>query len=431
MLRLVEHQVEAVAAGPAGLAGGVLRLDLEALERLATEDRRIASARVALAAPGDRTRVVNVLDVFDARRKEGGPTYPGLDGPPQPAGSGRLHRLSGFQIVATGLLPAGEGGLMVPRRAFIDFWGEGAARSPFADACTVVLDITLRPGMDDKAEADDAVRRALVRLSTAIGDLAVDLPPDRETEYPAAWERAAAAPDLPKVAYVYQIQSQGALVDTFLYGTALAGLHPTLLDPVEVLDGALVSGNHQRLPTPTFLHVNNPVLLRLAAEHGRTINLLPAVLMEGHQITTPAKERGAAHAVQLLRYLGADGIVCTQEGGGMSIVDQMLTIEKAAEAGIATVGVTYEMAGTDGEDRPLIHYTRAASHLVSTGNRDELVTLEAPDRVIGAAAIDEGAGYSSERSEQLDLTGAVEVPSWCVYGSISQVGGSRMRGIAA
>ena len=380
--------------------------------------------------PGDVVRVCNVLDVFDARKKEDGPTYPGFDGPPIAGGSGVVHVFEGFQVIATGLLPAGEGGLMVSRRTFIDFWGEGAHFSPFAAADSLILDISLNPLLEDKAEADDAVRRALIKVSTAIGALGVGCPGDDEVELPAPWERSVPE-GLPKVAYVYQVQSQGPLVDTFVYGSPVEWLYPTLIDALEVVDGALVTGNHQRLTTPTIFHANNPVLQRLLAEDGKTLHLLPAVLMEGHQISTPAKERGADHAVQLLRYMNTNGAVFTQEGGGMSMVDQMLTIEKATAAGIHCVGITFEMAGTDGNDRPLIHFSRAANHLISTGNRDELVAVPEPDRLIGAGVIAKSKGHSTERSELLDLSTALDVPLWCIYGSISQVGGSRVRGSAA
>jgi hypothetical protein len=131
----------------------------------------------------------------------------------------------------------------------------------------------------------------------------------------------------------------------------------------------------------------------------------------------------------------------------MSIVDQMLTIEAARGAGIECVAVTYEMAGAEGADRPLIYYTRAAKNLVSSGNRDETVRLLAPDRILGASHgtsvpanasdWDSGTpiisnngsdGRSTETSERADLTGAVELPLWVLYGAVSQVGAGRARG---
>src|SRR5207237_9179244 len=106
----------------------------------------------------------------------------------------------------------------------------------------------------------------------------------------------------------------------------------------------------------------------------------------------------------------------------MSIVDQMLTIEGATAAGIRCVGITYEMAGEQGADTPLIYYSPAARHLVSTGNREERVALDAPERVVG---LDTGGATLGA------VTGApMTVPLYALYCSTSQVGGTRVRAVA-
>jgi sarcosine reductase len=177
--------------------------------------------------------------------------------------------LGDFQIVASSMLPQGAGGLMVARHAFIDFWGSGALWGPFGATHTLALDLTLSPDLQDKAAATAAIRRALITLSTEIGALCTGAT-GREEMIPAVWERPEL--DLPRVAYVYQVQSQDAPLETFLYGANLDDLYPTLLDPVEILDGALVSGNHGLQTTPTISHCTNPGLRRLLAEHGRGLS---------------------------------------------------------------------------------------------------------------------------------------------------------------
>ena len=47
----------------------------------------------------------------------------------------------------------------------------------------------------------------------------------------------------PRVAYVYMLQSQGLLHDTYVYGVDAKRILPTLLSPTEVMDGAIISGN--------------------------------------------------------------------------------------------------------------------------------------------------------------------------------------------
>jgi glycine reductase len=447
MLRVVSHPVHSVSAGRASYDDGRLSVDVAALGRLVEKDPRIAEVSFHFVRPGDRTRVADVLDIFDARRKVEGPTYPGFDGPPVPAGSGELHKFTGFQIVGTAKVPSGGGGVRTARRAFLDFWGEGARWSPFAASNSMIVQVILDPALEDQGAADDAIRRALITVSTEVGGAGLDATSSTPVieEWPSSWEQEVNR-ELPRVAYVYQVQSHGALLDTYLYGQPADGLYPTLLEPAEIIDGALVSGNRGRVTTPTILHGNNPVIRRLAAEHGKTLTLLPVVLTEGHQKSTPAKERSAHHATQLLRMLQAQGMVHTQEGGGMSIVDQMLTIEHARACNIECVAVTYEMAGTEGTDRSLIYYTRAARNLVSTGNRDELVQLEAPQELVESTLNGDGttsaptpaadgervlphqlSRVSTETSERIELGRAINVPVWCLYGAVAQVGAGVVR----
>jgi glycine reductase complex component B subunit alpha and beta len=458
MLVVSDHPVSSVDVGGWGYEDGRLSVDLSALAGLIEQDPRVARAHLGVVRPGDRTRVANILDIFDARKKVEGPSFPGHDGPVETAGQGTLHRFSDLQIIGCARLPTGGGGVRVARRAFIDFWGEGVKWTPFGSTFSLVVDVEFARGVEDQLSADDAVRRALITASTTVGALGIaSSDPDTSVEtHHSFWGRQAGT-DGPRIAYVYQVQSHGPLLDTFLYGSPVAGLHPTLLDATEILDGALVSGTRGRITTPTILHCNNPIVRRLADERQTEVNLLPVILMEGHHKTTEAKRRSAQHAVQLLRLVRADGAIFTQEGGGMSIVDQMLTIEGARKVGIECVAITYEMAGAEGQDRPLIYYKRAAKNLVSTGNRDEKIQLDAPEQVLGAhdqraspmsgrvtpapagatastasaTLLADRAAASSEESESVDLSGEVEVPVWCLYGSVSQVGAGRVRGHAA
>ena len=94
------HQVDEVVEGRAcSFESGRLTLNLDELTDAARRIPRITDVHLALVRPGDRVRVVGVLDIFDARWSETGPTYPGLDGPPGTAGTRTTHLLANFQIV--------------------------------------------------------------------------------------------------------------------------------------------------------------------------------------------------------------------------------------------------------------------------------------------------------------------------------------------
>ena len=75
------------------------------------------------------------------------------------------------------------------------------------------------------------------------------------------WETAAQYPDLPKVVYLFMLQSQGLLHDTWVYGVDAKRILPSIIHPNELFDGAIVSGNCVSAcdKNTTYHHLNNPV----------------------------------------------------------------------------------------------------------------------------------------------------------------------------
>jgi glycine reductase len=78
--------------------------------------------------------------------------------------------------------------------------------------------------------------------------------------------------DLPKIVYVYMLQTQGLMHDTYLYGLDAKRILPTFLYPTEVMDGAIISGNCVSAcdKNTTYHHLNNPVIADLLARMGKT-----------------------------------------------------------------------------------------------------------------------------------------------------------------
>ena len=85
------------------------------------------------------------------------------------------------------------------------------------------------------------------------------------------------------IVYIYQAQSQGTLADTPLDGTQINNIVPTLIHPNETMDGAIVSADfvYACFKNPTYLHLNNPVIRDLYAEHGKTLNFAGIVFIVG------------------------------------------------------------------------------------------------------------------------------------------------------
>ena len=402
-LRLTCHSVSRLDFGKqTELANGRLAIDRSELIRQMDAEATIGRVEVALARPGDETRIIHVLDVVEPRCKvEGrGRIFPGLLGGPETAGDGWTHRLEGMAVVATARFPIPVGGLLQTREAIVDMGGEAAPYSPFSSTANLVLTFHPAPGVSN-AEFDSALRLATLRASEYLARATAHLPPDREEIF----ELTDADPALPRIVYLYQAQSQGVFADTYLYGKPIDNLVPTLLHPNELMDGALVSGNYVYacFKNPTYLHCNNPVIQALYAEHGKSLTFAGMVLYRGHNYTHAEKQRAANYAAKLARLLRADGVILTGEGGGNSAIDMMLALQECERLGIKTAVITYELGGPEGKDFPLVDSVAEADAIVSAGSCDKTIHLPRLAKVLGGEAyLDTGRPATEAREMILD-----------------------------
>ena len=193
-----------------------------------------------------------------------------------------------------------------------------------------------------------------------------------------------------------------------------------MIHPNEITDGAIVNASTSYASSPTYVHQNNRVIKGLYWRHGKELNFVGIILLTYHQLAHEDKARKAYYAAKLAKMLGADGIVSTQEGGGNSIVDQMLTVKFCEELGIKTVAVTLEMGGSEGSDFPLIYHTKEADALVSTGNREQIVHLPKMEKALGGThilyknipAIESYDSFMTECAFSFDQTGFWRVRAW-------------------
>ena len=361
---------------------GVLSIDKDKLVAILTEEFPIDKVDIALAHPGDETRIIHILDTIEPRYKVAGDgrVFSGLLGPPDTVGSGRTHRLQGMAIMATAQVPNPVTGLLQPREAIVDMSGPAAPYSPFSETANLV--VTFHPAPDvDNADFDQALRLANLRAAEYLAKVTGDLSPDDLQIF----ELTETDPALPRIVYLYQAQSQGIYSDTYLYGKAIQDMVPTIIHPNEVMDGALVSGNYVYacFKNPTYLHCNNPVIEKLYAEHGKSLNFAGVVLYRGHNYTQAEKQRAGNYAAKLTQLLQADGVILTGEGGGNSAIDMMLALQECERLGIKTTVITYELGGPEGQDFPLVHGVPEAEAIVSTGSVDKALALPAMSNVLG------------------------------------------------
>ncbi len=405
-LRRIVHQVTSLSTGPeTRYDDGNLSVSEEAARSLLA-DPSLAGVRVSCVSPAESARVVKLLDAVEPRTKGdgGGVMFPGLLGPARPGGAGETHVLRGAAVVAAGFLPRAQ-------EAVVQMSGEGAELSPLAATHNVVVEFEPADGADWEA-VELAVRLGTLRLAVHLAEAARDTPPDAVEELPAAQVDG----EVPRVVAVTNLQTQGAFKDVFVYGRSMGGSLPTAIEPNELEDGAVVSGQygHPALKNPTYLHQNHPVV---RAVRQRLDVALGGVVIAPEPVEESEKRLVSEHAARLCRALGADGAVITKEGGGNADADTALKMDALEELGIPAVGLFAEMAGRDGTGPPVVVPPEKATAMVSTGNYDEPLALDAVERAVGGDSIDiVGAA----------ATDAVELPTAAIYGSLNPLGWGRL-----
>ena len=396
---------------------GTLTIDKEALIEALKDDVNVKDVKIDIAKPGDKTRIIPVKDVIEPRVKiEGeGNGFPGVSTAVTQAGSGKVNVLDGAAVVTIGDIVGFQEGV-------IDMWGEGAKWTPFSSTYNIVVDISVIDGLDPHTH-EATVRMAGLKAAEIIGEAGRNVEPDEVKTYEmgSVFEETEKYPDLPKVAYVEMLISQGLLHDGYIYGVNSQLILPTLLHPNEELDGAVISGNCVAAcdKITTYQHQNNSSILDLYEMHGKEINFLGVILTP--ELTTLAgKFRTCDYTAKLCRSLGADGVIVSEEGYGNPDSDLLMICKRLEDSGIKTVLITDECSGRDGMSQPLADTTKEAVAVISTGNVSHVVKLEKADKVLGdEAAISTLAG-GWEGS--IDENGVLSCELNAVIGATSEIG---------
>src|SRR5262244_2720675 len=190
-------------------------------------------------------------------------------------------------------------------------------------------------------------------------------------------------------------------------------MRPTIVDPNDVLDLAVLRGFMGRNTTTYAMH-NHPVIHSLYAQHGQTLWFVGVVLTVA-QATEPERVRSAFMTANLVaEVLGADGAVFTKIGGGAPHVDMAQAAAQCEALGVKTTLIVEDMS-TDGSSEGMLLFNfPGMDALVNVGGSQESLALPAVSRVVGAD----------------DLLPAFQGPLSTTYssvcGAIEQTGASRL-----
>ena len=390
---------------------GELVVNRDALRAELVTEPLIDDVELSIVVPGDRTRLLHVVDIVEPRWKapENGNPFPGSLGPLAQCGIGRTHALDGVAVVTSGSLPRSE-------EAIIDMCGPGSELSRFGRMPGLVVLPRAREG-SDPGEFGLALMRAGLRTAVFLAQTTQGVEPARTEAFSLEPGRGA-SPDLPRVGYLSFAYSHGIGRQKLFYGKSTRDIVPSVVHPNELLDGALVNDGYTK-PTKNATHdiLNHPMIRELHRRHNQDL-VFAGMVLANHCATYDDKAETAWHAARLLRHVvEADAVVITKDGGGQADVDLMLACRACEEAGLRTVLVAKEESGGDGP--ALVDVAPQADAMVSVGNCPEKVRLdEAMEKVIG--------GDVFLGAIQGDVAGTVEIPVQNIIGAIDPIGGSTL-----
>jgi len=388
---------------------GTLYVNEKELIDLFIEDDRIKSAKIELAKPGESIRITPVKDVLEPRVKVsgGGTNFPGVVGNKvKQVGEGRTHVLSGAAVVTVGKIVGFQEGI-------VDMTGIGADYTPFSKMLNICVVIEPEEGIESHAY-EAAAREAGLVVTNFIGEAGRNIEPDEIEvfETKGIIEQAKMYPNLPRIGYVCMLQSQGLLHDTYVYGVDAKKIIPTLMNPTEFMDGAVISGNCVAScdKIPTYLHQNDPIIEELFEKHGKELNFM-GVIITNENVFLADKERCSDGVAKLARLMDLDGVIITEEGYGNPDTDLMMNCKKVEQNGIKTVLVTDEFPGRDGKSESLADAVKEADALVSCGQGNIVITMPPMDKVIGTLEDIETmiGGYDGSLKEDGSIEAEIQI----------------------
>ncbi|MFP5493320.1 glycine/sarcosine/betaine reductase component B subunit [Parvimonas sp. G1641] len=399
----------------------VLYINKEELIAHLLEDEHLKSVDVDIAKPGESVRITPVKDVVEPRVKVNGAggVFPGVISKVDVVGSGRTHVLKGTAVMTVGKIVGFQEGI-------IDMCGPGAEYTPFSKTINIVLNLEPAEGVETYAY-EKAARMAGLKAATYLGLAGKEVEPDEVEvfETKPLFEQAEELKDLPKVAYVQMLQSQGLLHDTYVYGVDAKQIVPTLLYPTELMDGAILSGNCVSScdKNTTYHHLNNPVVRAMYEQHGKEINFV-GVIITNENVYLADKERSSNWTAKLCEFLNLDGAIVSQEGFGNPDTDLIMNCKKIEGKGVKTVIITDEYAGRDGASQSLADADAAANAVITGGNANETIILPKMDKVIGTLDFVDICAGGFDGSLREDGSIMVELQS--ITGATNEIGFNRL-----
>jgi len=403
------------------MSGSTLTMNKDEIIEIIKEDERMDKVHLDIVKPGESVRIFSVRDVVEPRVKTTGTgeIFPGMIGSNNQVGEGVTKVFKGTAVVTVGKIDGVKEGI-------IDMSGPGAAYTPFSRTNNLVLDCEPISGLGTH-QYEEALRLAGFKIARYIGVKSEKAKTQEKVVYETLplEQQQQKHPGLPKVGYVYMLQSQGLRHDTYVYGEDAKEITPTMIYPTEVMDGAIVSSNCviANDKNTTYHHLNNPIIEDLFERHGKELNFC-GVIITNQNVTLKDKERASTYTAELAEKMGLNGVIISKEEYGNTDTDLMMNCRKIEEKGIKTVLITDEYAGRDGTSQSLADADSKADAVISTGNANEVILLPPMDKVIGR--IISSVELEGEAENSIKQNRGIEVEIQSITGATNELGFNKM-----
>ena len=391
---------------------GILFVNHNELRSYLLIEKNFSDIEIEIAHPGEMTRIVNVLDIVDPRKKasEDNEVFPGWIGKLGSVGSGRTNVLRDVSVVETGQRDGYFGGI-------IDMGGMGSQYSPYSMTHNIILAPTPAEGVSHLQYAK-SLKMASLKTSVYLGKTTLNSNPIEmiTIDFSPRWGKSLGS-KLPRVGYIWHVLSYYKLREVYYYGADSNRFYPLLISPNEIFDGAVISGHYDQSPALKNYSksiLNHPIVMELCKRHGQELDFAGVILTNEPADVEEKKWNASMNAQIAKSILNLDGVVITKEGGGHTDLDLMETCKQCENLGIMTAIIDIEMLAPGGDgDYPLIVFEKEADAIVSSGNVEERVPISKVDKVIGGRSMKElGEDVKAENS----------VPIWLLAGAVSEIG---------
>lgn len=309
------------------LSEGVLTVNKEELINQAKSEL-FGSLDIKLAVPGESCRILGIHDVMQPRCKADAPetSYPGIWGKLASMGEGRTVALKG--VVVSDIYYA-----KCNIKYYLDMGGECAKYSNFSRHYHIILDATPAEGVSDASYAE-ALKYASLSINVYLAKLAIAMKPDESEVYELGPVGLGAdGKPLPKVAYLVTHMASHDTWNFLVYGQSALGFLPTILQPTEVLDGAMV----WRYWEPNYYLQNEVYVKELMKRHGKDIEFVGFV-MDNNVMKIDGKDAMSMMAATLCKEtLKADCVIVNKSGMGHCQLDSALAFNWAEKMGMTCV----------------------------------------------------------------------------------------------